>query len=87
MLPIYLYIGAFMSDFDNNLWKQAGISRSTWYRYLSYHREEVAEKGYEWLVDKIIERKDIKKCLSDAHSRITMARLALRMHPSTDIKK
>lgn len=60
-------------------WEKAGVSRSTWYRYLKYFQDEVSERGFEWLINKIIERQALKKSLSEANTHVISGRAALRM--------
>ena len=60
-------------------WVQAGVSRSSWYRYLQEFRSEVESQGVGFLVDILQERMRIRRSLAEASGKIVDARKSLRM--------
>jgi len=60
-------------------WDKAGVSRSTFYRYLKKLQKEAEMNGIEFIVDFIKERNKIKKSLSMATHQIIEARKIIRM--------
>ncbi len=60
-------------------WIDAGVSRSSWYRYLSVYRDQVSENGISFLIEYLRDRVLIKKSLSSANQKLLNARKAIRM--------
>lgn len=60
-------------------WEEAGVSRTSWYRYVKEFQVEVNYYGFQWLIEKLQERVRIKKSLSETTKQLTSAKSELKM--------
>lgn len=67
------------TDYHHAPWDSAGVSRSSWYRYLKEFRSEADSYGMNWLIEKLKERTKIKVSLSETTKRLACAKSALKM--------
>jgi hypothetical protein len=62
-----------------HLWEEAGVSRTSWYRYVKEFHVEVEYYGFQWLIEKLQERVKVKKSLAQATHKLAKAKSKLKM--------